>query len=619
MNTENNNPQESMDHVPPVATTPPPVPPAAEPHRPGRAPWLVVLLVLCAGAAAWFYHDAWFSFSQPPAGSEPYMITEAEYEGSDLSERGAHFEARFTIDIIRKPGWKRIELLPSTVAITERELPRGTYLYLDQGHYVLLTRRHGKLEATLRFSVATTGDAGTRSVTFERVPSVTCVLKTTFPRESLDVTVDGAQSTVVTETNGITRVIAALPDCTPVKVSWTDALPEIAKGPSRFYCETRTLISVAEGFLAGQAKVDFSILHTPARTLAMKVPATASILDVTGKDIRDWRVTEGILKVQLEKEVLGPYTLNVKYEAASRDTGETLAIPVLRGENVEHEKGEIGVIALTNVELKNQETRNAHRIDVKELPPEMLGMTSQPVLLAYRYSVPDFDVSLQIGKPRDMEVLLTVIDAVHFTVLQTYDGKRITRAIYNVRNNRNQYLRLEMPEGAELWSATVAGRSTQPARDDTGRILLPLIRSHGTGGMNGFPVEIVYAEAGTAPDARGRGTARVSLPMCGEPIMHMMVSLYLPEEGKYRDFEGSLRTVESFRQSGVPEEPVPVMNQGQQQVAVFQKAMAERSPAGNPLTVTFPVTGAPVRLEKILVVRDTAWFSYTFKGLDPQT
>jgi hypothetical protein len=256
-------------------------------------------------------------------------------------------------------------------------------------------------------------------------------------------------------------------------------------------------------------------------------------------------------------------------------------------------------------------------VDVRDLPAEILGMTSQPILLAYRYVSPGFEVALDISKHKDVGMLLTVIDKAYFTIMQSSDGKRITKAIYNVRNNRNQFLRLRMPDAAELWSATVAGRSTQPAKDTEGRVLLPLVRSQGSGSVSAFPVEVVYAEQGTKPDERGEGTAKVDLPACSEPIMHLMVKLHVPEQGRYREFDGTLRQVTEFTVVGGQAAPVGAGEAVQAlQEAYVQKSAATVAAAGaQPIEVQLPITGKIIRLEKILVVQEPQWFSYTFSRL----
>jgi hypothetical protein len=441
------------------------------------------------------------------------------------------------------------------------------------------------------------------------------VLDATFPREGLDVKVAGSQSTDVTTTNGATRVIAALPDDTPIGITWEEALPEIEKGPSKYYTETRTLISIAEGLIIGQSRIDFTVLHTPTRELKMRVPEGVGVLEISGSQIRDWRVTDGVLAVQLDREVIGPYTLAVKYESSPDMADGKVKLPVVTGDGVVREKGEIGVVALANVEVSNDTVNKAHVMDAKELPVEMSGMTTRPILLAYRYVEPEFSVAVDIKKHLDVDVLRTIIDRAAFSIMQTFDGRRITRARYNVRNNRNQFLRIALPEGADLWSAAVDGRSVQPAKDDEGNVLLPLLRSQGRG-MSAFPVELVYAEKGVEPGADGRGVATVAMPQCSEPIMHMMVSLYVPREGKYGDFEGTLRLVDQFR-DGVSR-PVQALAINRQPIKAQQQRVAADMAAvraAAPMEVQLPMSGKVYLLEKILVVDDAQSFSYAFSKL----
>jgi len=587
-----------------------------QPCKGQTSKWILLVLAMIIAGILILNRDFWMSFWSPVPLAGPYQITAAEYKGIQITKEGATFEARFKIKIVQREGWKRIGLLSSKVAIVKAELPSGAYLVLSDGNYAILTKKTGDIEASLVYSVAVTEKEGSHEVEFPRVASVTCLLDAVLPEENLDVLITGAQSIQTAKTNGTTHVTAALPDNTPIKLSWKKELPKLAEGPSQIHCETRTLISVGEGLLLGQTKIDFSILHTPTHTLEMKVPQGVSVVEVIGKDVRDWRVADGKMVVQLEKETIGLYNLSIKYETAITMASGRLVVPTITGSGVESEKGDIGVVALTSIEVKNANVTSAHVIDVKDLPPEIISMTAQPVLLAYRYAAPGFAVTLDVGKPSDVGVLLTMIDRAHFTVVQTLDGKRVIRAVYNVRNNRNQFLRLQIPRGAELWSVSVAGRSSQASKDETGRILLPLIRSQGGGGMSAFPVEIVYTEEGTKPDDRGRGTAKVELPVCSEPIMHLMVSLYAPEQGKYMDFEGTMRKVEQFTAMGsapVVLAKMPVNAMVNQQAVIHRVEPGAGAPSD--IEVQLPVSGKPFLLEKILVVKDQQWFSYGYKNL----
>ena len=553
-----------------------------------------------------------------------WTITAAVYEGL-LTKDGAIFDATFHVRILKEKEWKTVPLLPASVAVEEATLPDGAYLRLSGGHYELITAGTGALEVKVKFSTAVTESAGSNRAGFARVPSGTSIVNLTVPQAAVTVTVANAQSLVKTEGENETRVTAALPSGAPLQIAWERAIPEAEKVPPKLYAETKTLVAVGDGILICRQRVDYNILHTGVRVLKLKVPAGASILEVTGNRVRDWRVAGGELTVSLTYEAIGAYTLQVVYEKATGEVqADGVSLPVLHASGVEREKGNIGVVALANVELSSPALVGATAIDVRELPPELLGMTNQPILLAYRYVAEDFDIPLAIKKHEDVTVLVTIVDSAVSTTMQTLDGRRITKAIYNVRNNRNQFLRLTLPAGAEMWSASVSGRSVRPAKDEQGRILLPLVRSEGaSSGLAAFPVEVVYVEKGEVPPTSG--TLEIKLPRSSEPITQLMVNLYLPKEAKYTkgwsnepDIESPLTVVKAFRQLvGVAGAPAIQAEQAAMAIQQAAQARADAETVGagaTPIRVNLPIDGRLFRLEKILVLDEDLFIRIDYSG-----
>jgi hypothetical protein len=572
-----------------------------------------------------------------------WAITSADYVG-DLMKDGAVFTATFKISVLKEKEWKVIPLLPATVALQEVTLPKGASLRTSNNMYEMLTTETGPMEAKLKFAVAVREQAGSNTLMFGRVPSSTCLVDVKLAQTGVDIQVAGAQSVVKKEEGGATRVAAALPAAQPVQLSWERAIPEAEKVPAKLYSETQTLVAVGDGILVCRERVNYSILHTGVRVLELSVPTGVSILDVKGERVRDWRVAADKLIVALSSEVLGNYALFITYEkptpagpaaapaakgAAPKAAEPTtaLSLPIVRAEGVVREKGHIGVVALANVELSSAKIDGATSIDVRELPPEMLAMTSQPILLAYRYVADKFDIPLAIKKHESVNVLVTIVDSAVLTTMETIDGRRITKAIYNVRNNRQQFLRLEMPKGAEIWSASVSGRAVPPGKDEQGRILLPLERSEGaSSGLAAFPVELVYVETladGAKPAASG--VLHIDLPRASEPVQHMMVNLYLPKEGKYTRgwsgepaIDGALTVVKEFSKlTGAVGTP-PVDAQGAavalQQMAQQQAAASVTAAGATPIKVNLPLDGQLFRLEKVLVLGEPLSIDVNYSG-----
>jgi hypothetical protein len=565
---------------------------------------------------------------KPAAPPSDWAVTAAEYAGT-LTKDGATFTATFKINVLKEKDWKTIPLLPASVAIEEITLPQNAYLRQANNFYEVLTTATGPMEVKAKFACAVTEQAGSLSLRFDRVPSATCLLDLQVAQAGVAINVTGAQSVVKKEEGGATRLAAALPAAQAIQVSWERAIPEPEKVPPKLYAETQTLIAVGDGIIVGRERINFSILHTGVRVLKLKVPPGVSILEVKGDRLRDWRVAQDELAVSLNYEALGDYVLNVTYEqpAAVAQVGNA-PLPVLRALDVVREKGHIGVVALANVELSAPKLDGATAIDVRELPPELLGMTGQPVLLAFRYVAEKFDIPLAIKKHEDVSVLVTIVDSAVITTMQTDDGRRITKAVYNVRNNRQQFLRLAMAEGVDIWSASVSGKSIRPARDEQKRILIPLVRSEGaSSGLAAFPVEIVYVERSDDPAKRPppAGVLHIELPRASEPVTHLMVNLYLPMEGKYLRpwssepwIEGPLSVVKAFRQLLAAPDLPPIDAQGAAnaiQAAAQAQADAAAAAAGaTPIRVNLPIDGQLFRLEKILVLDEPLFMDIHYSG-----
>ena len=543
-----------------------------------------------------------------------YIVSACGYAGQ-LTDDGATFTLKMKVDVLRKKGWTRIPVLPTTVAVTKATLGAGAYLNTRGSTYEILTEKSGAMDVELAFSVAVTKSAGINRVNFSPTVGASALLDVTIDRADVDVKVPGAQSLLTKTAAGKTQTAAALPGGAPVSVSWERALPKVAKVAPKLYAETRTLVTVAEGVLLCRETVYVNILHSPVRELKLSVPPGVSILEVSGSKVQDWRVDKAELVVVLSGEVVGSEQLRLAYEQPAKDN---INVPVLRAVGVEREKGFVGVAALANVEISAAGIDGATAIDVRQLPADILAMTNQPILLGFRYVAEKFTIPLTVKKHEAVGVLVTIVDSALFTGMQLNDGRRMTKVIYSVRNNRNQFLRLQMPQAdgvkTEIWSVAVSGNPVAPAKDEKGSVLIPLIRSKsGARELASFPVEIVYVETPAAV-APARGKLHVELPVCGVPSMHVMYSFYLPAEGRYTvgwgdsGFSGPLRRVKNFTAMRAGAGAEVVRRDVAGQVTALQKQVDQRVAAAavkagaTPIRVRLPIDGTLFRLEKILAL-----------------
>ncbi len=569
----------------------------------------------------------------PEPAPRDFAISKALYTG-EVSEESTAFDLSLRVEVLKAEGWVTVPLLPTTVALRSATMAgRDAPIYLQNGWYMLVTDKKGIIDLKLSFAVSTWETGGQNGFSFAMAPSGGTQVTVSVPAENtLDFTVANAQQTE-RQTRGDRQVLEALlPATGNLSVTWQRAAdeegpegdPELVAEQPRVYAEHQALVGVAEGLMQCTSAVHYSILHAGVESFSVDLPADVTVLDVKGNGLRDWSVaTEGdrnTITAELNFEAKGSYSLYLNYEKQLPEGSVSVAVPDLQVQGVERVKGWVGIDARSALEIAAGAVENASTVDVRELPTAILGQTNWPVLLAFKYRKQDFAIPLEIRQHEDVDMLVTIVDSLAATSVMTRDGRRMTQLVYSMRNNRAQFLRLEMPQDVEVWSTFVGGRAAKPARGEDGRLLIPLARSQAAGGaLASFAVEIVYVEDGMVPDDRGVGSFSASLPVAGVPSTQVAWTVYMPYEAKINDksLETTLRKVDYFTSvstAGYSMDAMAVNAEVQMQAA--QTFSGEATAAGvQPVKVSLPIDGYPTYYEKLLVLDEPLELSFDYKGL----
>ncbi len=521
----------------------------------------------------------------------------------------------------KKEGWTTVPLLGASTALRSATLGgKDAALYVQNGYYTLITDKPGAFEANLEFVVKLFNADGETGFTLPLPSAGATVVGLAVPSaEELDFEVPGAQGLNVTSVGNERRVEAFVPAMSSLTVSWARKIKEQsaeeAKREARVYAEARTLIGVSEGVLSAKADIDYTVLHAKVEKFHVDLPADVTVLDVRGNGIRTWTQPKtGGIDVELNYGAEGLYRLGVDYE---RSLSAGADLPLVKLSGVTRETDYIGVDARSAVELVAKGASGAVPIDVRELPAAITGATDYPVLLAYRARGGDVKIPLEVRQHPDMDMLVTLVDTGSAETLVTEDGRRMTRLRYGVRNNRKQFLNVSLPAGAEVWSASVAGRGVKVARGEKG-VLVPLVRSDASGGaLSAFLVELVYVEGG-GELANGRGELKVELPRVDAPTSVLQWTVYLPATATIvpRTSEGTVRRVDWF--SAAPVLPAEAVVTQAAQAAV-RAAVANHGETGalgqgvEPVEVQLPLTGNAYYFEKTLVLDESLWVGFDYK------
>ena len=570
-----------------------------------------------------------------PRSPHAVTIPSASYDGQVVFDGdepiSAVFEGTIRVNVLDNDGWVRVPLLPDTVALRSATIggkPAALVRAADLGGWLtLVTDRSGSFTVDVEFASSIFSAEGRTSFSFPVAPSAATELTLSVPvAEDLDFTVGGARLQT-DRVVGATRVVDALiPSSHGISVTWQREIPDVVQSAdARLYSEVFTLVGIGDGLLTARTTIAWTIQQAGTDTLRVAVPDGVALVDVGGTGIRNWAVTDGVLVVTLNYAAEGSYRLTLEMERPLGEGNLPAAAPLAQPLGVERSKGWVGVEARGTIEIAAGDASGVTPIDVRALPGTILGGTSNPVLLGYKYLGDGASLPLQVTAHEDVAVLVTLLDTARATTMFTPDGRRLTAVTWRVRNNRKQFLRLDLPTTAELWSASVAGQAVQPARAADGRILIPLVRSQESGGaLAGFDVGVVYVEEGDAPDAAGKGSFKAVLPTADVPVTWVGWTVYAPERARIlkKSIDGSLRATGWLRGPYNAGQVDAMMNvDAAQNQQVFRGGGAQIATGGlgqgaTPVAVSVPVEGQPLHFEKLLALGEDLWVGFDFKGLE---
>ncbi|MBI2191254.1 MAG: hypothetical protein HYU36_04650 [Planctomycetes bacterium] len=176
--------------------------------------------------------------------------------------------------------------------------------------------------------------------------------------------------------------------------------------------------------------------------------------------------------------------------------------------------------------------------DVPFLPP---GLAAGSAVTAYKARTEDWELVFSKQTTKMQELIEASIDWAELKSSVSREGLWLTKLVYHLQNRTEQYLEVEMPEGADIWSVFVRDEPVRPAivqRPGGVHTLIPLVKT--TAGDLSFDVEMVYAQR--MPERfQWNGSVSVRAPRVVRiPVTQTYWSLYLPEGFRYYGFGGNM-------------------------------------------------------------------------------
>ena len=353
---------------------------------------------------------------------------------------------------------------------------------------------------SVRGFVGISADSGFR-LTAERTQSLTEIATAFFPRQ-----LAGIQSAFrLSEPN------------------WLATL-RVERLPQTVQADAFHLFSIGEGIAYGSSVMNYVVSGAPVSAFRVELSDEYFNVEFTGKDIRNWEKTTNGFIVQLHTPVSGAYTLLATYERPFKPQGETLAFTGARPLDAQSESGHTIIISAYQFQVEPVDVSTGLLpLEPGEVPAEYRLFFDKPVLAAYRYSSRPFNLKLALSPLAQGDSLGQVVDRASLITHISKEGQALTDVHYLVKNRGNPNFRVTLPDGTQLWSATVNGSAVVPVMDEKSN-LIPLPQHADPDTVLTIDLKL----AARSPDAK---RLNIAAPVVAAPVMLAEWKLE-PDEGQ---------------------------------------------------------------------------------------
>lgn len=230
--------------------------------------------------------------------------------------------------------------------------------------------------------------------------------------------------------------------------------------PASIRVESFHLDSISEGVCYGNVAMSYFISGSPIDELVFRVDPGLRDVEFVGRDVRTAIKDEddpSRWMVKLRRRVIGDYNIGVAYAQPCVD-GQAVLVGGVRCEGVESQSGYLGITSHLDVTLTVDRSGDSAlmEIDREELPGNYRLLIAAPLLASFKYTEAPAPISVTADAYDRGELLSAVVELTQIdTQIATQDNgetESSTTVVYKVKNSSNQYLAVQMPKGAHVWS-----------------------------------------------------------------------------------------------------------------------------------------------------------------------
>jgi hypothetical protein len=370
------------------------------------------------------------------------------------------------------------------------------------------------------------------------VPSAGSVrLTLEVPGDHTNVKLSPGLITSRVSTNGNTTIEATLVPGQPANIWWAtrEVVAPVVPREVRFLSNVKTLVSVSEADIRLAVLADINVIQGEPKQFEMDIPTGYEVIGTTGASVDTIKMQDRVLTISVNAPAQRSHQFLITMEKAI--SGTRADVPFVSMKNSQRDMGEVLVEGVGTMELTATENGSLKRIDIKETNPYLRSLARSPLQAAFRFHrqlAENPSLALEWTRFPDSSVLAAIAEQAVVTTLVTTEGRSLTEIKLMVKNQVQPFLKVDLPPGASIVTADVAGEKVKPVEGADGQ-RVPLLRP-GFRPVDSYEVSFVVMHSGT-PFAK-KGGSELSLPKMDIPITVLHWEVFLPEQYKVKDFGG---------------------------------------------------------------------------------
>src|ERR1051326_8868023 len=455
--------------------------------------------------------------------------------------------ASLTVDVL-KDGWVRVPI-PSGLLVREARLDGKLVSLVSNtsikgGSQPAAVLAHaGRAVLQLDIALPVNSSAGEERISLPSTNSGVTRAQVQLPRQGVEVRLAGGLLAEKTEAAGESKWLAYARGNEPLTFTWRRKMEDHhVTLPLRLRGSLTQLTSLGEDSTSLYAEVNLEVTQGAAKEARIQLPENITVNQVSGALIADWEVKAGELTVTFLEPVEQSARFVITGESKTPRDGK-IDIALMRLLNTERDTGGVAVEVLGAGEIKDLKSQGLENADAAELG-EYFAARQSPSMVAFHFRSGEAKsaraLSVDVARYAQQAVLMANIEEARYRVLLSKEGKTLVQALYAVRNNQRNFLKVTLPQNAAIWSASLAGKPVRPGQSPDGSLLLPLEKSRAGEEAPVFAVEIFYLVRDAAWSDKGKAT--LALPALDLPISRTGVLLYHPPLFKLTPEPGAFRT-----------------------------------------------------------------------------